>query len=105
MRLAVYTELKDTYTMLPLEMKIKLMEGTAAFITKYKQAGVCKEIYSLAARKGSISIWEVESEEKGAELILENPLSPFQSISMYPASDFDTHMKASIEMLKKMQAK
>ena len=103
MRLAVYTELKDTYVLLPIETKIKLMEGAAAFITKYKQAGMCKEIYTLAAKKGSISIWEVESEEKGAELVRENPLSPFQNISMYLASDFDTHMKASIEMLKKMK--
>jgi hypothetical protein len=40
MRLAVYTVLKDAYIMLPIEMKLKLMEGAAAFIAKYKQAGV-----------------------------------------------------------------
>lgn len=36
MKILVMTKLKDTYVMLSTEMKIKLMEGAAAFVAKYK---------------------------------------------------------------------
>ncbi len=105
MKLLVITQLKDAYVMIPIETKVQLMEGAAAFIAKYKQAGVCKEIYSIASKQGSVSIWDVESAEKGAELIRDNPMAPVQNIEMYLISDFDTHMKASIELLKKLQTR
>ncbi|MFC2024639.1 muconolactone Delta-isomerase family protein [Chloroflexota bacterium] len=105
MKILVITKLKDTYVMLPTEMKIKLMEGAGAFIAKYKQAGVCKEIYSIASKQGSVSIWDIESSDKAAELLRENPLAPLQKINTYIISDFNKHMTASIDLLKKMQAK
>lgn len=105
MKLLVITKLKDTYVMLPTEMKIKLMEGAGAFIAKYTQAGVCKGIYSIASKQGSASIWDIESSDKAAELLRENPLAPLQNIDTYIISDFNIHMKASIELLKQLQAK
>jgi hypothetical protein len=102
MKILAVTKLKDTYAMLPLEMKIKLMEGAHAFIAKYQQAGVCKEIYSIASKQGSVSIWDIESSDKAAQIIRENPLAPLQNIDTYIISDFNTHMKESIELLKKM---
>jgi len=104
MKILVMTKLKDTYAMLPIEMKIKLMEGAGEFIAKSIQAGVCKEIYTIASKQGSVSIWDVESSDKAAALLRQNPLAPLQNIDTYIISDFSTHMKESLELLKKMQA-
>ena len=104
MKILVMTKLKDTYAMLPIEIKIKLMEGAGEFIAKSMQAGVCKEIYTIASKQGSVSIWDVESSDKAAALLRQNPLAPLQNIDTYIISDFSTHMKESLELLKKMKA-
>ena len=105
MKFLAMTRVKDTFTVLPIEIKVQLMEGVTAFINKYRQADTCKGIYSIANIKGSVSIWDVESSEKMAEIVRENPFAPFQDIELYVISDNDTHMKAQIELLKRLQTK
>ena len=105
MKFLIINRTKDMFVMLPLEQQARIMESSAAFIDKYKKAGTCKEIYSIASIHGGVSIWDVDSAEKGSGLFLENPLAPFSDFEMYTLSDFDVQMKAQKEIYQKLLAK
>jgi hypothetical protein len=105
MKFLVINRMKDMFAMIPLEQQAQIAEAGAAFIEKYKKAGICKEIYDIASIHGGASIWEVDSAEKGAALFLENPWYPFSDFEMYTLSDFDAMMKAQKEMYKKLLTK
>jgi muconolactone delta-isomerase len=105
MKFLVITRTKDTFSMLPLDMQAKLMEASAAYIDKYKKAGVCKEVFSIASIHGTASIWDVESGEKGNAIYVENPQYGFQDFEMYAMSDFDAQMKVQTEMYRQLLAK
>jgi hypothetical protein len=84
---------------------MEVMEGTVAFVDKYRKAGKCKEIYLHGDLKGAVSIWESESDEESTRFILENPLSPFSDLDIRPLVDWDTGMKATREALQKLAKK
>ena len=105
MKFLVITRTKDTFSMLPLDKQAQLMEGVAAYIDRYKKAGVCKEVYSIASIHGTASVWDVESGEKGNAIYVENPAYGFQDFEMYAMSDFDAQMKVQAEMYKALLAK
>lgn len=92
MKFVVTTRIKDTFSMLPIERQAALMEGATAMVEKYRKAGICKEIYAIPSLKASVSIWEIDTAEKGAALYRENPLFPFQDVDQYVISDFNEHM-------------
>ena len=96
---------KDSYFMLPPETQMQLMEGSWAFIDKYRKAGKCKEIYNVPLLKMSVSIWEVESPEETDRIILENPFYPFMDIEVYTLSNWDAYTKASKEVYQQRLAK
>jgi len=100
MKFLVITRINDSFLMVPPEMQMQLLEGTAVFIEKHRNAGHCKEIYNLPGMKGSASIWEVPMAEDGNQFFLESPLYPFSSVDMYVMSDFDAHVKAQKEALQ-----
>ena len=105
MKFLIINRMKDMFLMLPSDRQAQIMDGVAAFIEKYRKAGICKEIYNISSIKGSVSIWEVDSAEKGAGLFLENPVTPFEDFEMYVLSDFDAQMKSQKEMYQKLLAK
>ena len=105
MKFLVITRMKDTFAMVPLDKQAQIMEGVAAYINKYKKAGVCKEVYSIASIHGTASIWDVESGEKGNAIYVENPAYGFEDFEMYAMSDFDAQMKVQMEGYKNLLTK
>ena len=96
---------KDSLLMLPPEKRAEIWEGMVAFIEKYQKAGKCKEIYWDGDIKGSISIWETDSEEEGTKFITENPLSPFSDIDIRPVVGWDIGVKATRELFQRLTEK
>jgi len=94
--------MKDAFLALPVKTQAELMAGQAAFVDKYLKAGKCKEIYFDSDMQGGVSIWEVESNEEGARLTLENPASPFMHIDGRPIVEWDVGMKLLTETLGKL---
>ena len=82
--------MKDVFALLPVEQQKQVIEGMIDFVDKYRKEGSCKEIYNISSIKGSASIWEMESAERAATLLLENPGSPYQDYEMFILSNFDT---------------
>ena len=93
MKFAVNSRRKDAYLMLPIEKQIEIMQGTAAFIEKYRNAGKCKEIYFHADLQGSLSIWEAESEEEKIRIMVENPIARYSDMDIHPLTDWDLGVK------------
>ena len=91
--------------MVPPEKQAQIMEGVAAFVDKYRKAGLCKEIYTIASIHGTASVWDVESAEKGNALFLEDPAYSFEEYEMYTVSDFDAQVKTQKDMYGKLLAK
>ena len=102
MKYLVLTRRKDAFLMLPPKKQVETWEGMVAFIEKYQKAGKCKEIYLDGDMKGSVSIWESDSEEEGTKFILENPFSPFSDIDSHPVIDWDIGVKATREFFQKL---
>ena len=102
MKFLIITRMKDTFSMVPLEKQAQIMEGVVAFIDKYKKAGVCKEIYNISSIHGTVSLWEVDSGEKGSALFSENPAFGFEDYEMYAVSDFDAQMNVQKAIYKKL---
>ena len=94
MTLLVTTRDKDAFFMLPRQRRMEITEGTFAFIEKQRNAGKCKEIYEYSDLRGIVSVWEVESDEGVARLILENPMTPFVDMGITPVIDYDVAVKA-----------
>lgn len=105
MNFLIISRMKDMFFMLPTEKREQIMEGLVAFINKYRKIGTCKDIYSIPSIKGSVSVWETDSAEKGASLFLENPAMPFQDYEMFVLSDFDAYIKAQEVMYEKLLEK
>ena len=98
------TSMSDSYATLPPDVAMRVMEGGAAFIDKYRKAGKCKEIYNVPGLKMGVSIWEVESAEEMTRLFLENPSYPFMDVETYILSDWDTMTRAWKEGLERRAA-
>ena len=102
MKYLALTRRKDTFLMLPREKQVETWEGMVAFIEKYQKAGKCKEIYLDGDMKGSVSVWETDSEEESVKFIVENPFSPFSDIDIRPIIGWDIGVKASREAFQKL---
>jgi len=105
MKFLAITQNKDIYYMLPPETRVKVMDGGFAFVDKYRKTGKCKDIYFTADLKGGVSIWEVESGEEAARLMLENPQLPFIDIDIQPIVEWDAGMKVLAEYREKLAEK
>jgi len=101
MKFLAITRTKDTYYMLPLETRMDVMKGALAYVEKCRKAGKCKEFYFTADLKGGTSIWEVESSEEAARLMLKNPDHAFMDIDIQPVVEWDAGVKALTEYRKR----
>lgn len=105
MKYLVLSRSKDVFLMLPPEMRVEILEGTIAFIEKYRKAGKCKDIYMDADLNRSISIWETDSEEEATKFITENPSSPFSDTDIRPVVGWDIAVKAFAEVIQRLTKK
>jgi hypothetical protein len=105
MKYLVLGRRKDAFLMLPPEKRVEIWEGMVAFIEKYRKAGKCKEIYYDADLKGSMSIWETDSEEESTKFITENPFSPFSDMDIRPVIGWDIGVKATREVFQQLTKK
>ena len=96
---------KDLFLALPPETQAQLMEKLAAFMHKYSKAGKCMAAYMHDDMAGGVTIWEVESAEEVARLVLENPVSPFFDTESSLIVEWDAGMKLLKEALRKAAAK
>ena len=96
---------KDSFSMLPPERQMELVERAGAYIDKYRKAGKCKEFYVVAGLKMTVGIWEVESPEERDRIALENPMFPFLDMEIYTLSDWETRMKIMKEMFERLPKK
>lgn len=92
MKLLLNATSKDIFLSLPLEIQLQLNEDALAFMTKYRQAGLCKEVYSIPGKFKHISIWEVDTAEAITQLLVELNMSPYIDMEIVPLSDFDDFM-------------
>jgi len=104
-RFLVTTHQKDTYLTIPEETRVKLFEVFAGFIDRNRKAGKCKEIYYLSDMKGSTSIWELESSEERARLVLDNPMRDIEDMEIQPVVEWDVGVGTIKEALKKSARK
>ena len=93
MKTLIVSRTKDLYYTFPIERQIELTEGASAFIDRYRKMGKCRDAYLFPDLKGSISIWETESAEEGAQLFLENPMTPFMDDEVTVILEWDTGMQ------------
>jgi muconolactone delta-isomerase len=95
---------KDSYYALPQETRMQLMEGSMAFVDRYRKEGKCKEIYFTPDMKGSVSVWEMESDVEVAHLMLEFPQLPYTDFEITPILEWDAGLKALAEYREQMAA-
>ena len=100
MRFLVTTRTKDEYYAIPQEQRLELMQRTIDFVNQQRQAGTCREIYFAHDMKGSVGIWELESERQRALLLLENPMWTHIDIQMEPVMEW----KASVNTIREYYA-
>ncbi len=105
MKFLIISRMKDNFVALPIEDQEHLMLGLKTFIEKYRKAGNLKDIYSVPSIKGNVSVWEVDTAERGAALFLENPFTPFQDYEMFVLADFDASVKIQEGMYEKLLIK
>jgi len=84
MMFLITTRNKDSYYELPQETRLGLMQEAIDFVDKRRQEGTCKQLYFAPDMKGSVSIWELESEQQRTRLLLENPMWTYMDIEMQP---------------------
>ena len=84
MRFLIITRNKDSYYQLPQDQRLGLMQEAVSYVDKHRQDGTCKHIYLAPDMKGSISVWELESEQQRARILLENPLWTHMDIEIEP---------------------
>ena len=101
MKIMTISRTKDSYIMLPAAMALRIVEGTDAFVNKYRKAGKCKEIYNAPGLKMTVSIWEMESAEELTRLFLENPMYPFMEVESYILGDWDSFIKVWKETVER----
>ena len=105
MKYVVNTRRKDILLSLPPEKRMEIFEGMAAFIKNWQKAGKCKEVYYHGDLKGSVSVWELESDEEAVRTIMENPMNPFQDTDAQPVVDWEVGLKAWREAFQKQARK
>jgi hypothetical protein len=101
----IISKMKDAFCMIPVDKQAQIMEGNFAFVDKYRKAGILREIYSIPSIHGTITVWDVESGEKGGAIFAENPGYGFQDYEMYAISDFDAQMKVQNEIYQRLLGK
>ncbi len=89
MRFLITTRNKDSYYQLPRDQRLALMQEAIDYVEKHRQAGTCKHMYFAPDMKGSVSIWEIESDRQRAQLLLEYPTWTYVDMELQPLLEWD----------------
>ena len=103
MKFVVFSTTKDTASMLSPAVTRQLLEASLDYVNQLKKAGKILEIYQQAGSDRSISICEYDSAEELTHDVCALPFTGYETIEVYPLSDFNEYMKDSIENLKKAE--
>src|SRR4030043_1077626 len=84
---------KDSHYALSLKDRMPLFEKRVIVIEKNLNKGKCKLVYFDPDLKGSFSIWDFNTNEEAAQLILEIPGREHVDIDIRPVMDMDVAVK------------
>jgi len=93
MRFLLTIRNKDSHYALPLKKRLPFFEKRIMIIEKNLTKGRCKGVYFDADLKGSFSIWDFNTNEEAAQLILEIPGREYVDIDIKPIMDMDVAVK------------
>ena len=95
----------------PPEMILPILDGFAAFLTKYTESGNIQESWSFAGVAAGAGLFEVDTHEELDAMLAESPLAPFSEITIYPLVDLQESLQhgkqiaqARMEAMAKMGA-
>ena len=89
MRFLAITRNKDSYYALPKEARMEIGLQSLGFVQKHLQDGSCKHVYFTPDLKGTVSVWELESDRQRTQVTLENPLWAYTEIQIQPLLEWD----------------
>jgi hypothetical protein len=84
---------KESYFGLPPKERGPLFTKRAFFIEKNINKGKCKHAFFDADLKGLFSIWELDSNEDAAMLMLDMPGREYDDMELCPILEFDHAVK------------
>ena len=84
---------KDSHYALPLKKRMPFFEKRVMIIEQNLHKGKCKGVYFDADLKGSFSIWDFNTNEEAAELVLQMPGREYVDIDIEPIMDMDVAVK------------
>ncbi len=93
MRFLLTMHNKDSHYALPPKKRMLLFEKRVVLIEKNLNKGRCKSIYYDADLKGNFSIWDFNTNEEAAQLILEIPGREHIDVDIKPVMDLDVAVK------------
>ena len=101
MKTLTITRTSASFYTLPADQQRQRAQGTMAYMGKCRKSGELKDIYYTSALKGTVGIWEHQSDEKMARLALENPMWGYiDIIDFHPIYEMDAVNKGIREFLK-----
>ncbi len=85
---------------LPPEMALPVIEGFAAFLSKYTESGHILESWSFAGVTGGGALLQVDSHEELDAISIENPIAPFSEIEVYPLVDLQESIQRGKQIVQ-----
>ena len=93
MRFLLTLRNKDSHYALILKKRMALFEKRILLIEKNLKKGRCKSVYFDADLKGNFSVWDFNTNEEAAELILQIPGREYVDIDIKPIVDMEVAVK------------
>jgi hypothetical protein len=90
---------KDSFYALPQDKQGSVIMAAIAFFNKYLKSGQCKEAYTSADFKSTISIWDYDTDEESARIALEYPFRIYEEQEAIALVDFETGAKIFGELI------
>jgi len=89
MKFLVEARSNEKYYMLPLKIRIELIEKEVDWVEKCLWEGTCKYFYSDDDLKGRTSIWDLNSAKELARRLHENPMHLVMNYHIKPIIEYD----------------
>ena len=105
LRYMVLVKTKDVFYTLPDERRMVIQGAAIEFTDKLIKQNRLKEVHYMSPWNRYMMILEVESQEEGARLDLENPMRDYQDLESYELAEWAAHTKAMRETYQKLAVK
>ena len=93
MRFLLTLRNKESHYAHPVQKRMPIFQKRINLFEQNLHKGKCKVVYFDADLKGSFSIWDFNTNEEAAQLILEIPGREFVDIDIKPVMDMDVAAK------------